>query len=343
MLKEIKKIEVEEVPIPKLKPQDVLIRVEVTTICPTDVRKYLGYSSVRFPIILGHEFSGIVAEVGSEVTNVSVGDRVTALPFIPCGYCRYCKMGLLNLCLYLSGLGGSAELGIKLNGSFAQYVKVPASNVYRLSNRLSFEEGSLVEPLAASLNGLIKAELKPGDTVLIVGAGPMGILQSALARSLGAGKIIVSDLMDERLKVAKEFGADVTVNPSEEDLGRRIEEETEGYGAEIVMLSTGGSVMANLLSDSLKLAAKGGRIVVFAGTWPPKDALIDPNLIHYGERKVVGSFIYTESTFLRALKLAESSKLNLKALITHRFKLKDIKRAFEVVIKREGLKVALSP
>lgn len=343
VLKGVGDVKVEEVPIPRLGPREVLVKVKVTTICPTDVRKYLGHSKFKGRIILGHEFSGVVEEVGREVSNVSVGERVTALPFIFCGHCKYCRLGLHNLCVNLSGLGGAAELGIKLDGSFAQYVKVPSDNVYRLPKKLSFEEASLVEPLAASLNGLMKADLKPGDVVLILGAGPMGLLQTTLAKFLGASRVIVSDLMDERLKYAEKFGADVTVNPLREELSDRVMEETGNYGADITVLSTGGSAMADLLPSSLKLTAKGGRIVVFAGTWPPKKAQIDLNLIHYGERRIIGSFIYTREVFSRALNIAGSSGIDLRELITHKFKLEGVEEAFRIVIRREGLKVALIP
>ncbi|OYT62127.1 MAG: threonine dehydrogenase, partial [Thermofilum sp. ex4484_15] len=196
---------------------------------------------------------------------------------------------------------------------------------------------------AASLNGLMKADLKPGDVVLILGAGPMGLLQTTLAKFLGASRVIVSDLMDERLKYAEKFGADVTVNPLREELSDRVMEETGNYGADITVLSTGGSAMADLLPSSLKLTAKGGRIVVFAGTWPPKKAQIDLNLIHYGERRIIGSFIYTREVFSRALNIAGSSGIDLRELITHKFKLEGVEEAFRIVIRREGLKVALIP
>ena len=336
-------IKVEEVPEPVPRRGEVLIKVKVTTICPTDVRKYLGHSEVKGPLILGHEFSGVIEEVGDEVTTFSVGERVTALPFIFCGHCRYCRLGLYNLCLNLTGLGGAAEVGGRLNGSFAEYIKVPSDNVYRLPANVSYLGGSLIEPLAASLNGLLKAELRPTDNVLVIGAGPMGLLQVSLARLLGSHKILVSDLIEERLKRAERLGADVTINPKEEDLRRRVMEETNDNGADIVMLSTGGSVMAKLLGEALRLSAKGARIVVFAGTWPPKEATLDLNTIHYGERKIIGSFIYDKRTFLTAVNIAERGELDLERLITHKFKLEDVEHAFKVVIKKRGLKVALLP
>ena len=338
-----RELRIEERPIPSLKEREVLIKVKVTTICPTDLRKYTGHSTFKEPLILGHEFSGVIEKVGEKVDFLEKGDRVTVLPFIFCNNCRYCRMGRHNLCLKLGGIGGAAELGVKLDGSFAEYVKVPAENVYKLGRNMTYTEGSLVEPLAASLGGLLNAELKPGETVLIVGAGPMGLLQISLARMMGAGRIIVSDLLDERLKYAEEFGADVVINPVRESVYDVVMRETRNYGVDVAILSTGGTIMASLASEALKFTAKGGRIVVFAGVWPPTNASLDLNPIHYGERKLVGSFIYNREIFSRALEVAASSRVNLERLVTHRFSLDDIEKAFQVALSKKGLKIALTP
>ncbi len=336
-------LRIEDRPIPSPGEKDVLIRVKVTTICPTDLRKYTGHSTFKKPLILGHEFSGVIEKVGEKVDFLEKGDRVAVLPFIFCGNCRYCRTGRHNLCLSLGGIGGAAELGVKLDGSFAEYVKVPAENVYKLGRNMTYTEGALIEPLAASLGGLLKAELKPGESVLIVGAGPMGLLQVSLARIMGAGRVLVSDLLDERLKYAEDFGADVVVNPMRESVYDVVMRETRNYGVDVAILSTGGTIMASLVSEALKYTAKGGRIVVFAGVWPPKDALLDLNAVHYGERKIIGSFIYNKEVFLRALEVAGSGRVNLERLVTHRFPLDDIEKAFQVVLNKEGLKVAITP
>ncbi|RLE75531.1 MAG: threonine dehydrogenase [Thermoprotei archaeon] len=338
-----KDLRIEEKPIPEISKREVLIRVKVTTICPTDLRKYLGHTTFKKPLVLGHEFSGVVEEVGEGVDFIEKGDRVNALPFISCGNCRYCRMGRHNLCLNLGGIGGAAELGVKLDGSFAEYVKVPAENVYKLGRNMTYLEGSLIEPLAASLGGLLKAELAPGESILIIGAGPMGLLQVMLAKIMGAGKIIVSDLLDKRLEYAEYFGADVVINPMRKSVYDIIMKETYDYGVDVVMLSTGGSIMASLASEALKYTAKGGRIVVFAGTWPPKEAMLDINPIHYGEKKIVGSFIYNKEVYSRALEIAASGRLELEKLITHRFSLDEIKKAFDTALSKEGLKVAIMP
>jgi len=336
-------VRVEERPAPRPGCGEVLVRVKATTICPTDLRKYLGHSRLEYPLIPGHEFSGVVEELGEGVNSVAEGDRVTAIPFVFCEKCRYCRLGRHNLCVHLGGLGGAAEMGEKLDGSFAEYVVVPEPNVYKLSPSTSPIEGSLVEPLAASLEGLLKAELRPGDTLLVLGTGPMGLLQISLAKLMGASKIIACDLLEERLEAAAKAGADVLVDPREESLERAVLGETGGLGVDAILVSAGGTAMAELTAKALELSARGGRIVVFAGTWPPQGASLDLNLIHYGERKIVGSFIYTREVFTRALELVEGRKVELEWLVTHRLPLDEAREGFEIVKERRGLKVALIP
>ncbi len=338
--KDLRIVDIEK-PRPRL--GEILIEVKVSTICPTDLRKYLGHTRIISPLILGHEFSGVVAELGERVVNVELQDRVTVFPVYPCGKCRYCKKEQYNLCNKPSGIGGLIELGEKINGSFAEYIVVRAENVFKLPESLSFEEGALIEPLAAALRGVLQSNVKPGDISLVMGAGPMGLLQVMLLKVAGATKVIVSEPLPHRRNWAKEFGADVVVDPYAEDLKEVVDSETEGYGVNEVLISTGGSVEADLVPQALELTSKSGTVVVFAGTWPLKLAEINPNLIHYGERRIVGSFLYTIEDFQRALKLATSGKLKLSRIITHRYTLEKIKEAFEVVISKKGLKVAILP
>ncbi|RLE89834.1 MAG: threonine dehydrogenase [Thermoprotei archaeon] len=336
-------LRVVDIETPKPGPGEVLIEVKASTICPTDLRKYLGHTSITFPIILGHEFSGIVTELGEGVNNVAPQDRVTVFPIYSCGTCRYCREERYNLCNKLSGIGGAVELGKKLNGSFAEYIVVRAENIFKLPENVDFEEGALIEPLAAALRGIIQSNVKPGDISLVMGAGPMGLLQVMLLKKMGAAKVIVSDPLPHRRKWARKYGADVTVDPYTEDLGEIVNSETDGYGVDEVIVSVGGSIEAELISQALKFTSKSGTVVVFAGTWPLKYTTIDPNLIHYGERRIVGSFLYTRSIFERALRLAASRTLNLSDMITHRYPLERIEDAFRVVYSREGIKVAVLP
>jgi len=326
----------EGVEIPRPGKNEVLVRVRAIGVCPNDVRYYTGegihkevpYGENSFGL-LGHELSGEVVEVGPEVKNIHIGDYVAPDPIVPCKICRYCRMGLTNLCinktLYLRG--------------YAEYALRHAPQTYRFPKHIKFEEACFAEPLACVINANRIADIKPGDVVLIIGAGPMGLLHTQLAKLSGA-TVIVCDMIDERVNFAKRVGADVAVNVIEEDLSKHVVELTDGLGADKIIVTIGSK---DAIEKNIKLARKKGTIILFGGTIPPTSISIDPNLIHYNEIILTGSSDHTEEDFRKAIYIISQRKILLEQIITHSFKLDNIVEAFETVRVRKGLKVIVYP
>lgn len=327
-----------ELPVPALDSGDLLIRVRAATICGTDIRIFRGRKTagVRYPSILGHEFAGDVVDTGGNA-GLSEGDRVALCPAISCGQCALCKIGRENLCK-----DGQA-VGYEIDGAFAEFIRIPAravaaGNVRKLPDGIGYDEAAMAEPLACVLNGQEKVKLSAGDVVLILGAGPIGLLHVYLARLRGAAKIIVSDPNDHRRKAALKGGADVTIDPRNEDITTRVREETEGRRATVVICAIGVPALARQATD---LAAHGGRISLFAGFSKGEMAEMDVNAIHYNELTVTGAFGLSRRDYDRAFDMIVSRRMDIRGLITHRYRLEDIHEAFQTAESGDAIKVAI--
>ncbi len=331
-------IRVEEVSLPEVGSRDVLIRVEYCGICATDLHMYEWEFPVKTPVILGHEFSGTVVEVGSDVENLKKGDKVAVMPIIYCGNCPQCKAGRTNLCENAVAIGGAGN--VVFNGAFAEYVKVPARNAIRVPRHIPLEDAALTEPLACCIHGIDRAKIKLGDTVFIVGAGPIGLILLQLARLAGASNIIVSDLIDKRLQIAEKLGADVTINAREENVLDKIRELTYGRGVDIVIEAVGS---VETVEVALKVVREGGRVNIFGV--PPRDkaAVFIPFNIYFHEIEVTGTYAFTAETFLRSIKLIASRKINTSILITDKLKLDEIERGLLMMKEKIGLKKLVKP
>ena len=338
-----KDLRIEEVEMPTAGVGEVVVKVKATGVCPTDLRKYMGASEVREPIILGHEFSGNIYDVGEGVLGLRKGDRVTVNPFLYCFGCRYCRLGRFNLCSNLGALGGAAELGRRLNGSFAEYVKVPAESVYVVGPEVPYEEAALTEPLASCLNGILMCNMKPGDTVVIIGAGPIGLMHLQLARLFGASKVVISDPLKHRRAKALELGADYAIDPETEEPVTRVRDLSGGMGADVVVVATGGRVEATCTEQGLRMVSKGGVVNIFTGTWPSTHVKLDPNLVHYGEVTLLGSHLFTPAIFSRAVKLVSSGRLRLGRIVSNILPLDEIVKAFNIALDKQAFKVELKP
>jgi len=336
ILHEPLKLEIAEVETPRPRENEILVRVRAIGICPSDVRYYLGIGIHRLVEygkdsygLIGHEWSGEVCEIGPNVKGIDVGERIAQDHLVPCGMCRYCGMGLTNLCLnkvqYLRG--------------FAEYALAYAPNAYKLSESVSFEEAAFAEPLSCVVHAQRIANIKPGDIVVIIGAGPMGLLHMQLAKLAGA-LVIITDMIKERVKKAKNLGADYAVDVTEEDPVSLVKYVTNGIGADKVIVSIGGK---RPIEQSFQIARKNGTIILFGGTVPPESVEINPNIIHYGEIIITGSTDYTRDDFRVAIGLINNHRLRLKELITHVFPLEKLKEAFETVVAKKGLKVMVHP
>jgi threonine dehydrogenase-like Zn-dependent dehydrogenase len=334
----IGRIEFQELEKPVIKRDELLIKVQAANICGTDLRIF---KSGHFKIqdgekrILGHEIAGEVWEVGSEVDALEEGMRVGIAPNIGCGHCRFCRMGQTQLC------PDYEAFGISLDGGFAEFMKVhpkaiQQGNLVPYRADISFEEVALAEPFACCYKAYKTVRTQPGETVLIVGAGPMGTLHLLMNRLAGAGKILVADIADSRLNMVQKFGADRLINTQKEDLLDTVMSCTGGNGADVVFTACPVPEIQQL---SIRLASKLGRINFFGGL-PKKAGAVElnTNLIHYNGLIVTGNTGASLSDYEHALGLIIEGKIDTKPLISRRFKLEDVGEAFEYALSGKGLK-----
>jgi len=282
-----------EVPIPEPKPDEVLIRVEMAGICGSELSGYLGHNSLRKPpLIMGHEFSATIAGAANDVEGFAEGERVTVNPMIPCNHCVMCRNGFENLCMNRSLIGAHRP------GSFAEYVAVPAKTLYRLPERVDAIAGTLVEPLACGLRAIELARITPAGSILIQGAGPIGLLVLLAAKKAGASVIAISDLVDERLEVAKAWGATHPINPANADPAQIGRDATGGLGFDAVVDAVGLPITRQ---GAIQAVRPGGH-VVFTGLH--EDATTLPgNTIVRSEINIHGAFCYTQANFQAAVRL----------------------------------------
>ena len=332
-------LKLERIEEPALEEAGVILRVRATSICATDIKAYVTGARTKIPITLGHEFAGEIVDASQEYRDY-IGKRVVVNPNIFCGRCEYCLRGEHVLC------PNRYAIGIDVDGSFAEYVKIPDQAfrigcVQEIPENLSYEEASLTEPLSACYRGQRKLEIKLGDIVAIIGAGPIGVMHLKLAKAAGASKVIISEIDERRCRIAEEFGADYVINPMKEDLEKRISELTNGRGVDAVIVAVG---VGQAQKDALKIVAKGGKINFFAGLPAGKEEVsMNTNLIHYKQITVLGTSMQTPYEFKRTLDLLASGILDVKPLITHRYALEDGTKAFQTAMKAEGLKVVINP
>lgn len=329
-------LRIEEVDIPTLSEDEVLVRVKAIGICPSDVRAYEGiHKRVLFRYgkdsygLSGHEWSGEVAEVGGSVRDFSPGDRVVSETFIPCGICKFCRKGMTNICANKKNI---------MRG-YAKYAKAPSKMLFRIPSNVSYEAAAFAEPIAVCVHTNEMISPLPGDTVLIIGGGPMGLIHLQISKMSGA-TVLLSEVIERRLNMAKELGAHVVINPAKEDLSRRVKELTGGYGADAVIIATGSKTA---IESSFKTVSGAGTIVFFGGTYPQVNVEIDPNMIHYGEIRVMGSYDHIPIHVEKALKLLSERSIEVERLISNTFSLSQLGRAFELVRSAGVLKVSIKP
>ncbi len=285
---------IREVPLPLLKPDEVLIRVKRAGICGSELGGYLGHNSLRKPpLIMGHEFSGIIEQVGEHVGTFNIEERVTANPLITCGTCRYCRNGESQLC------GARSLLGAHRPGAFAQFVAVPARNVYRLDDLVSFEEGALAEPFACAIHVCRLLQLTPTDRILIYGAGPIGLFALQAAKVYGVRDTVIVDLNEARLEIARELGGIAVSNSSELPDG-------SGNGFDAVIDAVGAEVTRQ---RSVAAARAGGK-VVFTGLHEADSKLPINDMIR-SEISAKGAFAYSQEDFETALRWIGQGRINL--------------------------------
>ena len=324
-------LKVEEVERPTIDQDQVLISIHVCGICPSDVRAFSGIRKVAWtlPYIPGHEWVGHIVEVGKSISGFSEGDRVVPDWRAICGKCYYCSRGIFNYCENLSrGL---------VRGGFCEYGYSIQSNLRSIPQGVSYEEACLTEPLACCINGARRSNIQLGTDVVVVGSGPIGLLHLQLAKHLGA-RVISCDLIAERLEKAKSLGADEVILASQEAPVERVKELTDGRGADVVIVAVGGRTP---VEQGIEMAGICGTVNLFAGTYPPTEIKLDPNVVHYKQLSVTGSHDYTPHDFTTALKLIACKTVKVKPLISHVLPLEKVKEGFDIVMQRKGLKVAV--
>jgi len=334
--------EMEEVPKPTCAKDGMVVKIEAVGLCGSDVRTFgFGHPKLTPPQIIGHEIAGTIDEIGENTGDFKVGDRVIINPIIPCGECYYCKHDLENHCMNLTFVGTHIE------GGYAQYVAIPniafkSNCVLKLDDKLSFINAPLVETAASVINAQKNIDVKQGDVVVVVGSGPIGCLHTQVAKSRGAKKVILSEINDSRLEIARKFdNIDVFVNSSTEDLKEVILKETDNLGADVVIVACPVGKVQELAMDMMK---SRGKILFFGGL--PKDnsfIKIDSNNIHYKEICIKGAFAYTPREFNEALELITQDKIQSSKFVTDILPLEDIKKGIDIVKKGLGLKVILKP
>jgi 2-desacetyl-2-hydroxyethyl bacteriochlorophyllide A dehydrogenase len=293
---------------PPVQPGEVLVRVAATGICGSDVHGYLGLTGRRTPpMIMGHEFCGTVAEVGSEVRGFQVGDRIAVQPVVFCGECSYCREGLTNLCTRRRFFGV-----MDCNGSMAEFLNVPARLLFRMPESMPAEVGAMVEPLAVAYRAVSKAAGRlEGSTVLVVGAGTIGLLVLAMVKLHRPLKVVVSDLSDRRLELARRLGADVAVNPSREPVKQAIAGLTDGRGADVSFEAVGAGPTVE--QAILSLRPRGTSVWVGNSQ---RIVPLDMQAAVTKEISVLGSYIYTHAEFGEALDLLARKAVDVAPIIS---------------------------
>lgn len=338
-----KDLRLEERPIPAIGPSELLLRVDSASLCATDFRIYdgshrkYGPGTIRIP---GHEVVGTIAEIGRDVSGFSIGEHIFIAPNMGCGGCRQCLRGQNSLCAAYDAFG------ITLDGAFAEYMRVmrPAieqGNVIPLPPEVDSASAALSEPFACVLHGQDAVKVDQDDVVLILGAGPIGLMHVLLARSRGARRIIISDQTSERLEKARALGADRVVNFLREDIELVVAEETEGVGVDVVIVAAPAH---KAQEQAPRLAGIGGRINLFAGL--PKDQPtieLNSNLVHYKELVITGTTACSTNDCRHAVQLVTSGKIDLSGLISDRLPLREAAAAFTIARDGKHLKVVLEP
>ena len=320
---------------PAPKDDEVLIKVDICGLCGTDFKLYKGDYTGKVPVVLGHEYAGTVEEVGANVKGIKPGDRVVADPNESCGACNYCRSAQSTFC------SDMAAYGVLSDGGFAEYTVANQKGVYKIPESLESEIAAFTEPIACAVRCVDRAEIKIGQTVVIMGAGPMGQVILQLAGNAGASKIIQIDRNDWKLEIAKQYGANEVINSKNEDAKARVMELTDGEGADIVIEAIGTT---ETFEQAFTLVKRGGRIVQYGFCPEGQKAAVIPFEILSKELTIVGSWV-NPYTYPRAIKLLDSGKVKVWHLITNRLKVEDIEQGIQLMYDRpEGfMKAMVSP
>jgi L-iditol 2-dehydrogenase len=328
-------VRIEEMLVPSIGDNELLVKVKASGICGSDVMEW--YRIKKAPKVLGHEITGDIVEIGKNVKKYRIGDRVFVSHHVPCNTCRFCLDNQHTLCHTLHSTNFYP-------GGFAEYLRVPEINVDRgvfvLPKEMSYDEGVFIEPLACVVRGLKTAEMKPGQTVLVIGSGISGLLQIKLAKAWKAGKILATDVEEYRLKAAKKFGAGTVIH-AKDDVPEQVKKHNDGKLADLVILCTG---VPSAVTQALKSVDSGGTILFFAPTEPGVEIPFPLFDLWNKQVKMVSTYAGSPEDINNAIDLIISKKVNVVDMISHKLPLSEAAKGFQLVAKaKESIKVILEP
>ncbi len=328
-------VRVEEMPVPTIGPGEILVKVHATGICGSDVMEW--YRIKKAPRVLGHEITGEIVEVGEGVDRYKKGDRVFVSHHVPCNVCNYCLHGSHTACETLHSTNYDP-------GGFAEYIRIPAINVesgvYVLPEDMSYDEGTFIEPLACVIRGQRMAGLKPGQSVMVIGSGISGLIHIALAKALGAGKIIATDITEYRLEAAKRSGADIVIN-ARDNVKERLLEQNENMLADLVIVCAGA---LSASTDALNYVERGGKVLYFAVPEPEVMVPVPMNDLWRNEITLMTSYGASPVDLETSIKLISIKRVELNSLITHKLSFDEGANGFKLVAEaKDSIKVIFDP
>jgi 2-desacetyl-2-hydroxyethyl bacteriochlorophyllide A dehydrogenase len=316
----------------KLNGDEVLVKVTSCGVCGTDLHIVEGSSRSSPPVVLGHEYAGIVADSGKESNGYAVGDHVAVDPNIACGTCFYCRRGEVHLCKRLRALG------VDIDGGMAEFCIVPSPQLYRLPGTMSPEQAVFIEPLSCAVHGIDRARIRAGDTVVILGGGTVGLLMLQLAKISGASRVIVTEPIEWKRTIATRIGASEVLDPHTSDVLGTVKDLT-GEGADVVIECTGRPETVAL---SLKLARRGGTVEWFGVCAVGKSVEVEPNSVYFNELTVVGSYV-NPHTFDRSIALIAASKITFGEFVIGKFPLDGVHEALRSLVEGKTIKSLIVP
>jgi L-iditol 2-dehydrogenase len=334
-------VRVEQIPVPECGPGELRVKIDACAVCGSDLKTFnYGNPRMKPPITMGHEFTGLVESVGKEAKGFALGDRVVMATSISCGECYYCRQGWNNLCATLNPMGFSYP------GGMAEYVIIPSlalknGHVIKVPEGIRPEHAALAEPVSCAVNAVEICGIRAGETVVVLGAGPLGVMNLFVAREYGASKLILAQREGKRLEQARGFDCDRLVNTTRENLLEVVRAETGGVGADCVIVA---APEAGVQEQALDLVRKRGRLCLFASLPVGKSLLsVDSRKIHYGELSVIGASDSTPRHVQKAVSLLARQNFPKEKLANPILGLTQVQEAFRVMEAREGMRVVLTP
>lgn len=333
-----KKAEILEIKKPQPGKGEVLVNIKANALCTWEQRAFLGVIDMKLPFLGGHEISGVVEEIGEGIDEkeYKIGQKVAVRALYSCGSCYYCRQGEENLCIGKPGKDPNKEIWGP--GGLGEYLVATPRELFKLPDDLHFEYGAFTEPLACVVNSVERSKIELGNDVVIIGAGIMGLLHVMVSKLKGA-RTIVSEPDENRRKLAKEIGADITFDPTKEDLIEKVKSLTEGRGADVVFNTT---AIAAVAGQAIKATGKSGRVIMYSSIHPDKPIEVSPNWIHSTQVEIIGAVSPTIESFQTSSILLSKKLINPEKLISAKYPLEEAQKAFEHAVRPDSYRIIVT-